>query len=402
MGDAEAGEIALWTISTYVFDIWAFTPYQDVTSATKESGKTTLMECMALLMREPLVADNISPAAIYPAVAARKPTLLIDEGDTSLSKHSDSERIEAIRGVVNGGFRRTGNVVRCVGSQHEVAEFSTFCPKAFAGIGNFLSDTTRSRCVTIQLRKKRPSDRTEPFREHLYQPRSETLKREIAAWADSVDREALAKSYPATPDQLGARAADIWLPLLALADLAGGDWPARAHRAAITLSAGLDPRPGGRARSAPRRNPGRVRRVRHGRDLVRRPGREARRRRGVAVGAVVGREERSTEEGRLPMARERPASIRDPIEGHPHLRGHPQGLPARVVRGRLGPPPQPEPGLIRDIRDNPATMRVRAPSFCRDTTPLETPSAMPQSPMNKRMSRMSRIARGVREGTGFR
>ena len=240
MGDAEAGEIALWTISTYVFDIWAFTPYQDVTSATKESGKTTLMECMALLMREPLVADNISPAAIYPAVAARKPTLLIDEGDTSLSKHSDSERIEAIRGVVNGGFRRTGNVVRCVGSQHEVAEFSTFCPKAFAGIGNFLSDTTRSRCVTIQLRKKRPSDRTEPFREHLYQPRSETLKREIAAWADSVDREALAKSYPATPDQLGARAADIWLPLLALADLAGGDWPARAHRAAITLSAGLD------------------------------------------------------------------------------------------------------------------------------------------------------------------
>ena len=33
------------------------------------------------------------------------------------------------------------------------------------------------------------------------------------------------------------RAADTWEPLIAIADLAGGDWPARARKAAIALTA---------------------------------------------------------------------------------------------------------------------------------------------------------------------
>ena len=33
------------------------------------------------------------------------------------------------------------------------------------------------------------------------------------------------------------RAADTWEPLIAIADLAGGDWPARARRAAVALTA---------------------------------------------------------------------------------------------------------------------------------------------------------------------
>ena len=38
-------------------------------------------------------------------------------------------------------------------------------------------------------------------------------------------------------DTLGDRAADVWEPLLAIADLAGEDWPTRARRAATALSA---------------------------------------------------------------------------------------------------------------------------------------------------------------------
>jgi hypothetical protein len=39
------------------------------------------------------------------------------------------------------------------------------------------------------------------------------------------------------PDELPDRAADAWEPLLAVADAAGGDWPARARRAAVALQA---------------------------------------------------------------------------------------------------------------------------------------------------------------------
>jgi len=48
----------------------------------------------------------------------------------------------------------------------------------------------------------------------------------------------LATARPELPEALNDRAADIWEPLLALADLAGGPWPEQARRAALHLSAG--------------------------------------------------------------------------------------------------------------------------------------------------------------------
>ena len=48
---------------------------------------------------------------------------------------------------------------------------------------------------------------------------------------------AIPASQPQLPPAPNDRAADIWEPLLALADLAGGPWPDLARQAAIALSA---------------------------------------------------------------------------------------------------------------------------------------------------------------------
>jgi hypothetical protein len=48
----------------------------------------------------------------------------------------------------------------------------------------------------------------------------------------------LADARPELPDELDDRAQDAWEPLLAIADLAGGDWPERARKAALALSGG--------------------------------------------------------------------------------------------------------------------------------------------------------------------
>jgi hypothetical protein len=45
---------------------------------------------------------------------------------------------------------------------------------------------------------------------------------------------------PELPAALHDRAADVWEPRLALADLSAGPWPARARQAATTLSAGAE------------------------------------------------------------------------------------------------------------------------------------------------------------------
>jgi predicted metalloprotease len=52
----------------------------------------------------------------------------------------------------------------------------------------------------------------------------------------AAHENAIATAQPKIPDQLNDRAADIWEPLLVLADIAGGDWPAKARHAAIALS----------------------------------------------------------------------------------------------------------------------------------------------------------------------
>ena len=48
--------------------------------------------------------------------------------------------------------------------------------------------------------------------------------------------EKIAQAQPEIPATLNDRAGDIWEPLFAIADLAGGEWPALARQAALKLS----------------------------------------------------------------------------------------------------------------------------------------------------------------------
>jgi hypothetical protein len=64
-----------------------------------------------------------------------------------------------------------------------------------------------------------------------------TIRRQCARFVLD-NHTANAAAYPAPPAGLNDRATDIWEPLLALADLAGGDWPNLARQAALALTTG--------------------------------------------------------------------------------------------------------------------------------------------------------------------
>ena len=61
------------------------------------------------------------------------------------------------------------------------------------------------------------------------------LRRRAVRWAADAG-PALLASDPLVPEELHDRAADNWRPLLAIADLVGGDWPSRARSAAIAFA----------------------------------------------------------------------------------------------------------------------------------------------------------------------
>jgi uncharacterized protein DUF3631 len=211
--------------------------YLHVTSATKRAGKTRLLEVLEPLVARPWLTQRVSAAALVRKIDAERPTLLLDESDTAFK--GDKDYAEALRGLLNSGYRRSGHATICVGQGGNITskDFSTFSPKAIAGIGE-LPDTVADRAIAIALRR-RVKDGTEPcarWRERDGQAEAAPLHQQLVAWAGDHVLEQLREARPDLPAGSGDRQADCWEPLLAIADVAGGEWPARSRRAAVTLA----------------------------------------------------------------------------------------------------------------------------------------------------------------------
>ena len=223
---------ALWVLHAHAQEAWSVSPVLGITSASKRCGKTTLETLISALVPRPLPASNITAAALFRAVEAFRPTLLVDEADTFLTERDE------LRGILNSGHTRAGaKVVRTVGDDHQPRLFSTWCPKVVAMIGE-LPDTLADRSVIIRLRRRRPDETVERLRLDRLGG-LEPLRRRCARWtSDHLDD--LRDADPDVPEALHDRARDNWRPLLSIADAAGGPWPERARRAALLLSGDAD------------------------------------------------------------------------------------------------------------------------------------------------------------------
>ncbi len=214
--------LALWAFHTHCFDSFSHTPRAAITSPEKNCGKTTTLDVLGCLVARPLPTANATVSAIFRVVEKAQPTLLIDEADTFLKENDE------LRGILNSGHRRGGQVMRTVGEDHEPRQFSTFSPAAIAMIGQ-LPDTLYDRSVVISLRRRKPTETVQSFRSD----RAEDLlilARKMARWAQDHQIR-IANSDP-DMGELANRFADNWRPLFAIADEVGGDWPARVRKIA--------------------------------------------------------------------------------------------------------------------------------------------------------------------------
>jgi uncharacterized protein DUF3631 len=112
-----------------------------------------------------------------------------------------------------------------------LVRYSCWCPKVMAAIGR-LPETLADRCIVIRMQRKTAKEECERLRNL----EATSLRRQCARFVADHESE-IARARPEVPSSLNDRAADIWEPLLALADLAGGDWPERGRAAAVSLSA---------------------------------------------------------------------------------------------------------------------------------------------------------------------
>jgi hypothetical protein len=224
--------LTLWIALTWFIDVLEIAPLLIANSPEKSCGKTNLLTLVMRLSYRPLPASNASASAIFRAVAAWKPTILIDEADTFFRDNTE------LQGMVNAGYLRDGYVLRseAVGDSFEPSKYSVFSMKALAGIAleKHLQDATVSRGIPINMRRKLPHESVSRLRHannNLFGVISAKLARFTLDYSHQVR-----VARPVLPEALSDRDQDNWDGPLAIAGCAGPEWVSRATAAAIKLS----------------------------------------------------------------------------------------------------------------------------------------------------------------------
>jgi hypothetical protein len=235
MSDDQAITVALWVIFSWLHEHMTHSPMLFVTSAERDSGKSTLLRVLNFLAGRSLQCVEISGPALFRSITKWQPTIIVDEVDDVLADNPD------LRSVVNSGWTRGQGVVRCNPDTHEPELFSTFAPKVVAMKGRNLPDTTLSRSIIITMKPRRarePKEHTADF-DHLDNETFARLRSQLQRFA-ADNAEALAKAMPEIPSGFHNRRRANWIPLLAIAEAAGGEWKAAAWKAARAIEAVAD------------------------------------------------------------------------------------------------------------------------------------------------------------------
>lgn len=232
--------VTLWTAVTHAMPAFECAPRLVATSPDKRCGKTRLLDIITGTCHQPLATVNATVAAIFRSIGGdHPPTLLIDEADTLFGSKRVAEQNEDLRALINAGHQRGRPALRCVGPSQIPTEFPTFSMVALAGIGG-MPDTVTDRAVNITMRRRTRDEKVAQFRSRRDGPVLARLRDRLAVWAKS-NLELLAAAEPDMPVE--DRAADTWEPLIAVADAAGGHWPATARaacKALVTLAGDAD------------------------------------------------------------------------------------------------------------------------------------------------------------------
>ena len=84
------------------------------------------------------------------------------------------------------------------------------------------------------MRRRHQGEQVEPFRRRIHAAEGERIRLAVELWTRGQPQEV---TWPELPADIQDRDADVWEPLIAVADAVGGDWPKRAREAAVALVA---------------------------------------------------------------------------------------------------------------------------------------------------------------------
>ena len=236
--------VTLWAAHAHMRDedgilVFRATPRLYLLSSEPGSGKSHVLELLGRVVPSwfGLDLEPTAPGLVY-TISKEHATVMIDESDVLFGAGG---RKEAVRAIINGGTYRYGTYLNGRGAK--ATRVPVFGPLALAGLDTLEKNTGEtlkallSRGVKIRMEKAGGEDRP-PKLTRKAEDAAGDAKMWLTRWAAQVRGE-VAGAEPEIPEGIEGRAEDIWTPLLAVADAAGGDWPERARAACRELALAL-------------------------------------------------------------------------------------------------------------------------------------------------------------------
>jgi len=231
--DHQRTVLALWIIHTYCFEVFIVTPYLNVCSPEKQSGKTVCMKLLSLLANNSwMPPGGLTATRLMEHIAQRRPTVLLDDWHTAFRP----SETQSIIGFLNAG---SAEETRYSARSSDAAEKDIYCPKAFAGAVD-LPPSLADRSIPIVLQRPRAAEHTLPFCGSIVRARSGPLVKQVRQWvADKTNYHNLfqlaADLFLGDLPGFSPRRRELALPLLTIAHMLGGKWPRRARIALLRI-----------------------------------------------------------------------------------------------------------------------------------------------------------------------
>lgn len=226
----------LWIAHTYFINELTTSPRLALLSPEYGCGKSRSLELLEKLCFKGEKLDYCTRSYLMRQIEVireefgKPPTLLVDEVDSVFKAKSD-DTSESLRAFLNTGYRKSGSygITEGEGKNRQPKKFPTFCPMAVAGKGEVIPESVRTRSIEIRLQKRMSSQPIEDFLTNAVGFECEEMVEWLVTWSDLTAQTLETENV--SVESISDRDREVWLPLYAVAQLAGQDWTDRFSQA---------------------------------------------------------------------------------------------------------------------------------------------------------------------------
>lgn len=237
--EAALDAVTLWVAAAHARDpkgkiVFEYTGRLMFLSSDPDSGKSRALNLVGLLTGTTFgLLGEPTAAAVASILGDHHEAAFLDESDVLFGAGA---RRSSIRSLLNLGYQRDSAMPFMSGGKVQARPI--FGWVGLAGL-DVMKTSTGDKLKPLFTRsvviKMRPALTRVPALDPRARAMASLIHSALVSWTATV-RDTLRAAQPDLPPHLINRAVDVWLPLIAVADTAGGEWPERARKACHALT----------------------------------------------------------------------------------------------------------------------------------------------------------------------